>query len=127
MNGLKTNFNSPEQIRVLPKVTLKKELVSHPLLLDRFTSQRDQVIEQGNPWTCTLDKERQTVSFKNPFDIPRNRLVQQVRTYNHYSMTFGDPVFTAVGYQFLGGSTLISTYISITSCMLIHSLFLIHQ
>ncbi|CAH1103951.1 unnamed protein product [Psylliodes chrysocephalus] len=78
MNGLKTNFNSPEQIRVLPKVTLKKELVSHPLLLDRFTSQRDQVIEQGNPWTCTLDKERQTVSFKNPFDIPRNRLVQQV-------------------------------------------------
>jgi integrator complex subunit 6 len=26
----------------------------------------------------TLDKERQSVSFKNPFDIPRSRLVQQV-------------------------------------------------
>lgn len=78
MNGLKTNFNSPEQIRVQPKVTLKKELVSHPLLIDRFSSQRDQILDQGNVWTCTLDKERQTVSFKNPFDIPRNRLVQQV-------------------------------------------------
>ncbi|XP_057663250.1 integrator complex subunit 6 isoform X1 [Diorhabda carinulata] len=78
MNGLKTNFNSPEQIRVVPKVTLKKELVSHPLLIDRFSSQRDQILDQGNVWTCTLDKERQTVSFKNPFDIPRSRLIQQV-------------------------------------------------
>ncbi|KAJ8927895.1 hypothetical protein NQ314_019600 [Rhamnusium bicolor] len=78
MNGLKTNFNSPEQIRVLPKVSLKKELISHPLLIDKFTSQRDQVMEQGNSWTCTLDKERQSVSYKNPFDIPRNRLIQQV-------------------------------------------------
>ncbi|KAG5882104.1 hypothetical protein JTB14_016867 [Gonioctena quinquepunctata] len=78
MNALKTNFNSPEQIRVLPKVTLKKELISHPLLADKFIAQKDQVIEHTNPWTCTLDKERQTVSFKNPFDIPRNRLIQQV-------------------------------------------------
>ncbi|CAG9861724.1 unnamed protein product [Phyllotreta striolata] len=78
MNGLKTNFNSPEQIRVLPKVTLKKDLVSHPLLMDMFVSQRGQIVEQGSPWTCTLDKERQSVSFKNPFDIPRNRLIQQV-------------------------------------------------
>ncbi|XP_072385063.1 integrator complex subunit 6-B [Diabrotica undecimpunctata] len=78
MNGLKTNFNNPEQIRVLPKVTLKKELVSHPLLVDKFIAQRDQILEQSNVWICTLDKERQSVSFKNPFDVPRNRLIQQV-------------------------------------------------
>lgn len=78
LNGLKTNFNSPEQIRVLPKVTLKKDLVSHPLLHDRFQGQKDQILEQGNVFVSSLDKERQTVSFKNPFDIPRNRLIQQV-------------------------------------------------
>ncbi|KAJ8944386.1 hypothetical protein NQ318_017706 [Aromia moschata] len=78
MNGLKTNFTSPEQIRVTPKVSLRKELISHPLLTDKFISQRDQVMEQSSTWTCTLDKERQSVSYKNPFDIPRNRLIQQV-------------------------------------------------
>ncbi|XP_023011957.2 integrator complex subunit 6 [Leptinotarsa decemlineata] len=78
MNALKTNFNSPEQIRVVPKVTPKKELISHPLLTDKFVSQKDHIIEHPISWTCTLDKERQTVSFKNAFDIPRNRLIQQV-------------------------------------------------
>ncbi|VEN54372.1 unnamed protein product [Callosobruchus maculatus] len=77
-NGLKTNFNNPEQIRVIPKVSLKKDLISHPCLLDKFTAQREQIIEQTTSWTCTLDKERQTVSFKNPFDIPRSRLIHQV-------------------------------------------------
>lgn len=78
MNGLKTNFNSPEQIRVIPKVSLNKDLISHPLLVEKFASHRDQIMEQGNSWTCTLDKERQSVSFKNPFDIPRHKLIHQV-------------------------------------------------
>ncbi|KAJ8922774.1 hypothetical protein NQ315_007809 [Exocentrus adspersus] len=78
MNGLKTNYNNPEQIRVIPKVSLNKELVSHPLLADRFSSQRDQIVEQSTSWTCTLDRERHTVSFKNPFDIPRDILIHQV-------------------------------------------------
>ncbi|XP_018571755.1 integrator complex subunit 6 isoform X2 [Anoplophora glabripennis] len=80
MNGLKINFNNPEQIRVIPKVTLNKDLISHPLLVDKFASHRDQILEQGNSWTCTLDKERQNVSFKNPFDIPRHKLIHQVIT-----------------------------------------------
>lgn len=75
--NFKNNFNSTEQIRVLPKVTLKKELISHPLLMDKFNAQRDQISE-GSSFICTVDKERQTVSFKNPFDVPRNRLIQQV-------------------------------------------------
>lgn len=84
MNNLKINSNS-EQIRVLPKVTLKKELISHPLLTDKFNAQRDQLIEQTSSFLVTLDKERQNVSFKNPFDIPRNRLVQQaVRMRNNF-------------------------------------------
>lgn len=76
---MKSHFTAAEQIRVHPKVTLKKDLVSHPLLMDKFNSQRDQIMEQGNLFMTTLDKERQTVSFKNPFDIPRHRLIHQVQ------------------------------------------------
>lgn len=75
----KPNFVTPEQIRIIPRVTLKKDLVSHPLMLDKFTAQRDQVLEQGNLIIGTLDKERQVVSFRNAFDIPRRRLMQQVK------------------------------------------------
>lgn len=78
INALKSHFTAPEQIRIVPKVVLKKDLVSHPLLMDKFNSQRDQILEQGNVFITTLDKERQTVSFRNPFDIPRNRLMHQV-------------------------------------------------
>ncbi|XP_048526293.1 integrator complex subunit 6-B [Dendroctonus ponderosae] len=77
-NNLKANFNLAEQFRMLPVVSLKKDLISHPLLQDKFQNQRDQILEQGHLFISTLDKERQTVSFKNPFDIPRNRLIQQV-------------------------------------------------
>ncbi|XP_066252251.1 integrator complex subunit 6-B [Euwallacea similis] len=77
-NSLKSHLNQPEQIRLLPTVTLKKDLISHPLLQDKFQAQRDQLLEQGYLFASALDKERQTVSFKNPFDIPRNRLIQQV-------------------------------------------------
>ncbi|XP_060531461.1 integrator complex subunit 6 [Cylas formicarius] len=77
-SSLKVMFSSPEQIRVVPKVTMRKELISHPMLQDKFQTQKDQIVEQGGTFVTTLDKERQTVSFRNPFDIPRNRLVQQV-------------------------------------------------
>ncbi|XP_025831551.1 integrator complex subunit 6-A isoform X2 [Agrilus planipennis] len=77
-NVSKNNFNIPEQIWMLPRVTLKKDLITHPLLLDKFNAQRDQLLEQGNLFVCSIEKERLSVSFKNPFDIPRDRLMQQV-------------------------------------------------
>lgn len=68
---------------MIPKVTIKKDLISHPLLVDKFASQKEQIIEQYNSsFIATIDKERQTVSFRNPFDIPRGQLVQQVRKYS---------------------------------------------
>ncbi|KAF5308887.1 hypothetical protein FQR65_LT00587 [Abscondita terminalis] len=76
-NALKNIYNAPEQIRVISRVMLKKELVSHPLLVDKFTSQRDQLIDQGS-FITTIDKDRPTISFKNPFDIPRDRLIEHV-------------------------------------------------
>lgn len=35
-------------------------------------------MEQTNMFIATVDKERPTISFKNPFDIPRDRLMEQV-------------------------------------------------
>ena len=46
--------------------------------MDKFNALKEQITEQGTVYVGTLDKERQTVSFQNPFDIPRNRLMQQV-------------------------------------------------
>ncbi|KAF2899520.1 hypothetical protein ILUMI_06655 [Ignelater luminosus] len=77
-NAAKNNYSAPEQIRIISRVTLKKELISHPLLVDKFSSQRDQLMEQSNMFIATVDKERPTISFKNPFDIPRDRLMEQV-------------------------------------------------
>ncbi|KAB0799372.1 hypothetical protein PPYR_07252 [Photinus pyralis] len=76
-NTVKNTYNTPEQIRVIARVSLKKELVSHSLLVDKFTSQRDQINDQAS-FITTIDKERPNVSFKNPFDIPRDRLVEHV-------------------------------------------------
>ncbi|XP_017782990.1 PREDICTED: integrator complex subunit 6-A isoform X2 [Nicrophorus vespilloides] len=78
LSALKNQFNAPEQIRVTNRVLIKKELVSHPLLVDMFNSQKDMIIETQSSYIGTMDKERNTVSFRNSFDIPRHRLMQQV-------------------------------------------------
>lgn len=78
-NNHKNNYNVPEKVQV--KVVLKKDLISHPLIADKFTAQRDQLLPQGSPINLSisvLDKKRQSISFKNSFEIPRNRLVYQV-------------------------------------------------
>lgn len=77
-NPKQHNMNMPEQIRVLPKINLKKDLISHPLLIDKFANQKDQIEPYSGAFTAMIDKERQLVSFRNPFDIPRSRLMQQV-------------------------------------------------
>lgn len=73
--------------------------------MDKFNSQRDQIMEQGNLFMTTLDKERQTVSFKNPFDIPRHRLIHQVRTENcllkQFSINFEQFDFSKIFLQCL--------------------------
>lgn len=72
------NLNMPEQIRVNQKVVLKKDLISHPLLVDKFALQKEQLEQYTSSFIATIDKERQHVSFRNPFDIPRGRLMHQV-------------------------------------------------
>nr|CAD7393840.1 unnamed protein product [Timema cristinae] len=72
--------SSSEGVRVTSKSPLKKDLVSHPLLQDKFPSLREQLTEfggfvvglvRGNP-----QQGRQC--YRNPFDIPRRSLLDQV-------------------------------------------------
>ncbi|KAK7863354.1 hypothetical protein R5R35_004328 [Gryllus longicercus] len=83
-SGGKPNQNSSsvvtDGIRVTARSTLKKDLVSHPLLQDKFTSLREQLNEFGGFVVGLVrgqcQKGRQ--SYRNPYDIPRHCLLDQV-------------------------------------------------
>ncbi|PNF33141.1 Integrator complex subunit 6-A [Cryptotermes secundus] len=68
-----------EGVRVLPRSPLKKDLVSHPLLQDKFTSLREQLNEFGG-FVVGLPRghsQKGRQSYRNPFDIPRHCLLDQ--------------------------------------------------
>ncbi|XP_063239498.1 integrator complex subunit 6 [Bacillus rossius redtenbacheri] len=70
----------PEGIRVIPKSPLKKDLVSHPLLQDKFSLLREQLTEFGG-FVVGLPRRGAQPSrqcHRNPFDVPRRNLVDQV-------------------------------------------------
>ncbi|KAJ9593745.1 hypothetical protein L9F63_014718 [Diploptera punctata] len=69
-----------EGVRVTPRSPLKKDLVSHPLLQDKFTSLREQLNEFGG-FVVGLSRghaQKGRQSYRNPFDIPRRCLLDQV-------------------------------------------------
>ncbi|XP_054268815.1 integrator complex subunit 6 [Macrosteles quadrilineatus] len=72
-----------EGIRVVPRSVLKRELISHPLLQDKFTSMKEQLNEFGG-FVVGVVRNRQHQhrvggqSLRNPFDIPRRNLIDQV-------------------------------------------------
>ncbi|XP_067008212.1 integrator complex subunit 6 isoform X2 [Anabrus simplex] len=69
-----------EGIRVTARSSLKKDLVSHPLLQDKFTSLREQLNEFGGFVVGLMHGQNQKSrkSYRNPFDIPRHCLLDQV-------------------------------------------------
>ncbi|KAJ8865646.1 hypothetical protein PR048_033166 [Dryococelus australis] len=81
--GSKTNSSAkcpPEGIRVIPKSPLKKELVSHPLLQDKFSLLREQLTEFGG-FVVGLPRGNAQPGrqcYRNPFDVPRRNLLDQV-------------------------------------------------
>ncbi|XP_026493645.1 integrator complex subunit 6 [Vanessa tameamea] len=69
-----------ESIRVMPRSSLKKDLTTHPCLQDKFTALRDQLNEFGG-FVVGLSRGRhktQTHTYRNPFDIQRRDLLDQV-------------------------------------------------
>ncbi|XP_034943678.1 integrator complex subunit 6 [Chelonus insularis] len=70
-----------EGVRVIPRSPLKKDLVSHPLLQDKFTGLRDQLNEFGGfvvGLVRNQQQQRGAHSYRNAFDVPRKSLLDQV-------------------------------------------------
>uniref|UniRef100_T1J717 VWFA domain-containing protein n=1 Tax=Strigamia maritima TaxID=126957 RepID=T1J717_STRMM len=72
---------APEGIRVIPRSPFRKEynnLTSNPALSERFSSLKDQ-INDYSPFTLIMrDKEIPMQSYRNPFDILRSNLLDQI-------------------------------------------------
>ncbi|KAI8438346.1 hypothetical protein MSG28_010912 [Choristoneura fumiferana] len=69
-----------ESVRVMPRSPLKKDLTTHPCLQDKFSALRDQLNEFGG-FVVGLSRGRnktQTHAYRNPFDIQRRDLLDQV-------------------------------------------------
>ncbi|XKL62741.1 hypothetical protein PGB90_002574 [Kerria lacca] len=72
-----------EGIRVTPRSALKKDLVSHPTLQKKFSSLRDQLNDFAGHVVAVPKTRKQCSragcqSYRNPFDIPRRNLLDQV-------------------------------------------------
>ncbi|XP_075229465.1 integrator complex subunit 6 [Lycorma delicatula] len=82
-NKNSSSSNSNEGIRVVNRNPLKKELISHPSLQDKFTSLRDQINDFGGFIVGIVRNRHHQYragghSYRNPFDIPRRNLLDQV-------------------------------------------------
>ncbi|XP_018895922.1 integrator complex subunit 6 isoform X2 [Bemisia tabaci] len=72
-----------EGIRVTQRSHLKRDLISHPALLDNFSAMRDQLNDFGG-FVVNVSRNRLQnrragrQSYRNPFDIPRPTLLDQV-------------------------------------------------
>ncbi|XP_073957600.1 integrator complex subunit 6 isoform X2 [Choristoneura fumiferana] len=74
------NQKVAESVRVMPRSPLKKDLTTHPCLQDKFSALRDQLNEFGG-FVVGLSRGRnktQTHAYRNPFDIQRRDLLDQV-------------------------------------------------
>ncbi|XP_011298020.1 integrator complex subunit 6 [Fopius arisanus] len=78
VNG--TSSQLSEGVRVIPRSPLKKDLVSHPLLQDKFIGLRDQLNEFGGFTVRVVrsQQQRSAHSYRNAFDVPRKSLLDQV-------------------------------------------------
>lgn len=88
-NSAKISSGANENMLITVRSIVKKDIMSHPLLQDKFPTQREQLqdfmnfvvgVEIGNPNLYQ--------SYRNPFDIPRDRLLDQViRMRSNYLQT----------------------------------------
>ncbi|KAI5694429.1 hypothetical protein M8J77_019192 [Diaphorina citri] len=80
-NTASKNMISAESIRVVPRSPLKRDLISHPTLQDKFSSLKEQLSEFGG-FVVGVERTRKyhpgSMSYRNPFDIQRRHLLDQV-------------------------------------------------
>ena len=79
----KGTFGIPEGIKVVPRSPFKKELLTNHLLKEKFGLLREQLTDFpgfliGIKDPQTSKKDGGGNLFRNPFDIPRKSLLDQV-------------------------------------------------
>ncbi|KAL1123376.1 hypothetical protein AAG570_002461, partial [Ranatra chinensis] len=74
-----SKVNQTEGVRVTPRSPLKRDLLSHPMLQDKFNALKDQLNEFGGFIVGVAHRRYRTgQSYRNAFDIPRRNLLDQV-------------------------------------------------
>lgn len=71
--------NTGDSVILSVRALVKKDILSHPLLLDKFPGQRDQLQDFMN-YVVGVESGCMNMyqSYRNPFDVPRDRLLDQV-------------------------------------------------
>ncbi|CAB3360702.1 Hypothetical predicted protein [Cloeon dipterum] len=77
----------PDSIKVQLRSALRREIVTHPLLQDKFSHLREQMVDFNNFVICTRAvRVGRCLSYRNPFDVPRKSLLDQlVRMRSNFS------------------------------------------
>ncbi|XP_014256090.2 integrator complex subunit 6 [Cimex lectularius] len=79
VNNKQLAKTQPEGIRVTPKTSFKREMLSHPSLQSKFQSLKDQLNEfSGFIVGVSHRKHRVGQSYRNAFDIQRHNLLDQL-------------------------------------------------
>ena len=68
----------PEGIKVIPRSPFKKELLTNHLLKDKFSQLREQLTDFPGFVLGIREPGLKVDRLRNPFDIPRNHLLDQV-------------------------------------------------
>lgn len=70
----------PEGIRIVPRSALRRDFMvtSNPALTERFSALKEQINDFSGFMLGIKDKEVPTQSYRNPFDISRRSLLDQI-------------------------------------------------
>lgn len=68
----------PDGIKITPRSPFKKELLSNHTMRDKFSSLKDQLTDFPGFMLGIKDSSMKSNSLRNPFDISRKNLLDQV-------------------------------------------------
>lgn len=78
-NMTKQNISTNDSITIKVTSVVKKDILSHPQLKEKFSSQREQFTDYLNFVVgVEIGRIPSYQTYRNPFDIPRDRLLDQV-------------------------------------------------
>ncbi|XP_050089395.1 integrator complex subunit 6 [Anopheles aquasalis] len=76
----KPSYHQVETLKINPGQPLKRDLVSHPMLRDTFAKLHSEIGNYDNFTVVvpTLTRQPSTKNYRNPYDIPRRDLIDEV-------------------------------------------------